>query len=271
MRDGLQAALGRIRISMTALSVLIALFLLLPVAIVIATSFTAGIFLTFPPEGFSLKWYGTILDSPEWRNPFFTSLRVGLGATAIATIAGTAAALGMRRIVRGRRWLSAAMIAPVALPLLAYALGLWDLFQRVPLFEGTNIPVAFGQAVIAFPIVYVIVSAGLAGVDRRITDAASTLGARWPTVVWRIELPLIKTSIIIAVLFAFSTSFDEAVIALFLSPPEATTLPVQMFRAARESIAPELSAASTIVTLLAVLILVAGGVVQRTVGRRRAT
>jgi putative spermidine/putrescine transport system permease protein len=253
----------------TVLSVLTAGFLLLPVAIVISTSFTEGIFLTFPPEGFSLKWYRTILESPAWTDPFFTSLRVGLGATAVATVTGTAAALGMRRIVRGRRWLSAALIAPVALPLLAYALGLWDLFQRVPLFEGTNIPVALGQAVVAFPLVYVIVSAGLASVDRRITDAASTLGARWPTIVWRIELPLIKTSVIIAVLFAFSLSFDEAVIALFLSPPEATTLPVQMFRAARESIAPELSAASTIVTLLAIIVLMLGTAVQRGTFRRR--
>jgi putative spermidine/putrescine transport system permease protein len=271
VKDALQTALGRTRVPVTAFSVLIAAFLLLPVAIVVSTSFTKGIFLTFPPEGFSLKWYRSIVQSPEWTDPFFTSLRVGLGATAIATVMGTGAALGMRRAVAGRRWLSAAMIAPVALPLLAYALGLYDLFLRISLFEGTNIPVALGQAVVAFPLVYVIVSAGLASVDRRITHAAATLGARWPMVVWKIELPLIRSSILVAVLFAFSLSFDEAVLALFLSPPEAITLPVQMFRAARESIAPELSAASTIVMLLAVVILIVGAAVERrTLGRRRA-
>jgi putative spermidine/putrescine transport system permease protein len=271
VKDALHAALGaRVRVPITAFSILIGAFLLFPIVIVISTSFTSGFFLTFPPEGFSIKWYRSIVHNPEWTHPFYTSLRVGLGATTLATIMGTCAALGMRRAVHGRRWLSAVMVAPVALPLLAYALGLYDLFTRWTVFAGTNVPVVLGQAVVAFPIVYVIVLAGLATIDRRVTDAASTLGARWPMVVWKIELPLIKTNIIVAALFAFTISFDEAVIALIMSPPESMTLPVQMFRAARESISPEMAAASTIVMSLAVLVLSLGAVIERLGARRSA-
>jgi putative spermidine/putrescine transport system permease protein len=271
VKDALHAALGpRLRVPITVLSILIGAFLLFPIGIVISTSFTAGFFLTFPPEGFSTRWYSAILDNPEWTKPFWTSIRVALFATTLATVVGTCAALGMRRAVRGRRSLSAIMVAPVTLPLLAYALGLYDLFNRWPIFEGTNVPVVLGQAVVAFPLVYVIVLAGLAAVDRRVTDAASTLGARWPMIVWKIELPLIRNNIIVAALFAFTISFDEAVIALIMSPPESMTLPVQMFRAARESISPELAAASTIVMALAVVVLALGAVIERH-GLKRGT
>jgi putative spermidine/putrescine transport system permease protein len=272
VKDALHASMGaRLRVPLTVFGILIAVFMLLPIGIVVSTSFTSGFFLAFPPEGFSIRWYREIVHDSEWTTPFVTSLRVGFGATLIATVMGTCAALGMRRAVWGRRSLSALLIAPVALPLLAYALGLWDLFNRVTLFEDTNFAVMVGQSVVAFPLVYVIVLAGLASIDPRITRAASTLGARWPMIVRKIELPLIKTNIVVAALFAFTISFDEAVIALIMSPPSSVTLPVQMFRAARESISPELSAASTIVMLLAVFILVVGGLLQWRAGKRVAT
>jgi putative spermidine/putrescine transport system permease protein len=271
VKDALHATLGgRVRVPVTVFSVVIGAFLLFPIAIVISTSVTSGFFLTFPPEGFSFKWYRSIVDNPEWTHPFYTSLRVALGATTIATVVGTCAALGMRRAVRGRRWLSAVMVAPVALPVLAYALGLFDLFTRWTVFEGTNVPVVLGQSVVAFPFVYVTVLAGLATVDRRVTDAASTLGAKWPMIVWKIELPLVRTNIIVGALFAFTICFDEAVIALIMSPPESMTLPVQMFRAARESISPEMAAASTIVTGLAIVVLTLGAVIERRGLRRGA-
>lgn len=263
MNDALAKAMGWTRAPIGSLSFLVACFLLLPVVIVVSTSFTAGVFLTFPPEGFSTKWYGKIVHDSTWTDPFFTSLRVGGGATLLATLAGTAAALGMRRLRARGRWLGAAFIAPVTLPYLAYALGLYDLFTRIPVFGESNIPVALGQAVLAFPVVFVVVSAGLASIDPRITHAAATLGARWPMIVWKVELPLIKGSIAAAVLFAFSFSFEEVIVALLLSPPDATTLPVQMFRAARESISPELSAASTVVMVVALLVLASGIVLER--------
>jgi putative spermidine/putrescine transport system permease protein len=118
--------------------------------------------------------------------------------------------------------------------------------------------------------VYVIVLAGLATIDRRVTDAAATLGAKWPMVVWRIELPLIRTNIIVAALFAFTICFDEAVVALIMSPPDSMTLPVAMYRAARESISPEMAAASTIVMGLAVVVLALGAVLERRGLRRGA-
>jgi putative spermidine/putrescine transport system permease protein len=263
MREPLADALRWTRTPIVSFAFLVAAFLLLPVGIVVSTSFTTGAFLVFPPDGFTLHWYGAIVHDPAWMNPFFTSLRVGVGATALATISGTAAALGLRRLRVHGRWLGAVFVAPIALPYLAYGLGLYNLVQDVPFLQNSNVPVALGQAVLAFPIVFVIVSAGLANVDPRITDAASTLGARWPMVVWKVELPLIKASIIAAILFAFSFSFDEVVMALLMSPPDKVTLPVQMFRAAQESISPELSAASTYITVIAIAVLATAALVER--------
>ena len=204
MRDPLGDALRWTRTPIVVFSLLVAAFLLLPVGIVVSTSFSAAPFLVFPPSGFTFHWYGAIVHDSQWMQPFYTSLRVGALATALATIMGTSAALGLRRLRLRGRALAAAFVAPIALPFLAYGLGLYDLVTKVSFLQNSNVPVAIGESVLAFPIVFVIVSAGLAGIDPRITDAASTLGARWPTVVWRVELPLIRTSIIASILFAFS-------------------------------------------------------------------
>ena len=263
MRDPLGDALRWTRTPIVVFSLLVAAFLLLPVGIVVSTSFSAAPFLVFPPSGFTFHWYGAIVDDSQWMQPFYTSLRVGALATALATIMGTSAALGLRRLRLRGRALAAAFVAPIALPFLAYGLGLYDLVTKVSFLQNSNVPVAIGESVLAFPIVFVIVSAGLAGIDPRITDAASTLGARWPTVVWRVELPLIRTCIIASILFAFSFTFDEVVMSLLMSPPDRITLPLQVYRAATESISPELSAASTYVMVIAIVILCVAALVER--------
>jgi ABC-type spermidine/putrescine transport system permease subunit II len=115
----------------------------------------------------------------------------------------------------------------------------------------------------------VIVAGALATVDPALSRAASTLGARWPTIIWRIELPLIRVAIIGAWVIAFAICFDEATLAIFLSPVTQTTLAQQLFREASESIAPTLSAVSTMITLLAILVLGLATLVMRRAPRAR--
>lgn len=258
MNTELRAGLGLGRIPFVVLGILLALFLLLPMLVVVPTSWTSGALIEFPPVGFSTQWYEGVFDDPTWTDAFKTSVGIAIRTSILATILGTAAALGMRRLTakRSKRFMRSAFILPLAIPYIAYALGIYNIVDRIAVsMLDTTTPLIISHAVITFPLVYVVVAGALSGMDPRLGRAAATLGARWPTIVWKIELPLIRTAIIGGWLLAFVTSFDEAVLAIFLSPVEQTTLAQQLYRSASESIEPTLSAVSTLITLAAIVVL----------------
>lgn len=264
LRDGL----GLGRVPFIVLGVLLGLFMLVPLAIVVPTSWTAGQLLEFPPKGFSLQWYEQAFADTTWTDPLKVSLKISLQASLLATLMGTATALGMRRLAAGRsaRLMRSLFILPLALPYVSYALGMYQLFLRLPESLGSStLPLVLSQATVTFPLVYVVVAGALSAVDPRLASAASTMGARWPTILWRIELPLIRMAIVGGWVFAFATCFDEATLAIFLSPVDQTTLAQQLYREAAESISPTLSAVSTMITLLAIAILGIGSLFMRRV------
>ena len=246
-------AIGRWRLPISALSLAAAAFLLLPIIVIVPASFSSGSFLTWPPHGFSTMWYSSVRSDPDWRAAFVVSLRVASEAAVAATVAGLLAALALRRITgRSRALLRTFFIAPLVLPVVVYALGLFDLFSRLGVF-GRTWTIVVGQAVLAFPVTYVMLSAALAAVDPAITRAAASLGARWPMIVLRVEAPLVRGAIIAAAIVAFGFCFDEVVIALFLSNPTTRTLPVAIFQAALDSASPAVAAVSGYVMLIALL------------------
>lgn len=266
MNTELQLGLGLSRRVFVVLGVILGIFLIIPLLIVIPTSWTAGALVEFPPEGFSLQWYEAALNDPRWTDAFMVSLRVAFFAAVIATVLGTSIALGMRRLVRGRatRLAQSLFILPLALPYVSYALGLYQLFTKLPAeLNETLLPLILSEAVITMPLVYLIVAGALANTDPRLGRAAATMGARWPTIVWKIDLPLVKLAIIASFIFSFATVFDEATLAIFLSPVTDVTLAQQLFRSAAESIQPTLSAVSTMITLLAILVLGLGSLFTR--------
>jgi putative spermidine/putrescine transport system permease protein len=273
MIPDLRFGLGRAgRMPFVVLGALLGLFMLVPMAIVVPTSWTAGQLLEFPPQGFSLQWYETALSDTTWTDPFWVSVRVSLQGSILATVLGTATALGMRRLASGRsvRVMRSLFILPLALPYVSYALGMYQMFLRLPGALGdTTLPLVLSQATVTFPLVYVVVAGALATVDPRLSHAAATLGARWPTILWKIELPLIRVAIIGAWVFAFAVCFDEATLAIFLSPVTQVTLAQQLYREASESIAPTLSAVSTMITILAILVLGIGSLIMRRVSAPR--
>ncbi|WP_169816357.1 ABC transporter permease [Nocardia miyunensis] len=254
------------RVPLIVLGGLLAAFLLLPSVLLLATSWTGGQFLTFPPRGFSPQWYLALLSDSTWTGAFWLSVGVAGAATVIATVLGTAAALAVARMRTGGRLLRTLFVAPVAVPVIAYALGLHNLVQRVPVLADSLIPLILGEAVLAFPLVFVVVNASVARLDPALRPAAATMGARWPTIVRRVELPLLTGAIAAGALFAFNAAFDEVVLSVYLVPVGQYTLPLQMLDASREAISPQLTAASTVVSVLALVILGGAGLL-----RRRAT
>jgi putative spermidine/putrescine transport system permease protein len=274
MNRELRAGLGLGRIPFVVLGIVTAVFLLLPMLIIVPTSWSSSQLLEFPPPGFSLQWYERMFEDPTWTDAIKTSLRIALQASLLATIAGTAAALGMRRI-GGTPWgrvLRSLFILPLAIPYVSYALGVYNVFDRVSYDTlSTTAPLILAQALISFPLVYVVVAGALSGIDPRLGRAAATLGARWPRIVMRIELPLIWPAIVGGWLFAFALCFDEAVLAIFLAPIEQVTLAQQLFRSAQETAEPTLSAVSTVITLVAVFVLgIASMLVARAAARAQA-
>lgn len=266
MNDELKLGLGYSKTAFWALGILLGIFLILPLLVIVPTSWNAGQLVEIPPHGFSLQWYEQAFENSQWTEAFWVSVRVAFFGSIIATILGTATALGMRRLVRGRgtRVAQSLFILPLAIPYVSYALGLYQLVNKLPSgLNETLIPLILSESVIAMPLVYVVVAGALANVDPRLGRAASTMGARWPTILWRIDLPLVKIGIIAGFIFSFATIFDEATLALFLAPVTDITLAQQLYRSAAETVTPTLSAVSTMITLLAILVLGLGTLLSR--------
>jgi putative spermidine/putrescine transport system permease protein len=253
LRASLRLALGPAAASVTALAVLLGVFLLIPILIIFPVSLTSDFFLTWPPHLFSLRWFDAIFNSPVWTAALTKSVEVALPVAMVSTVLGTLAALGIAYLRRWRRVLQTLFIAPMVLPIITYALGMYDVAQRLDL-TGSAWPVIIGQAMLATPIVFIIVSAGLAGRDPQLPQAAASLGAPAHAVLWRIELPLLRVSIAAGALVALAYSFDEIIVAYFLSPPGDGTLPVQILQTTRETADPSIAAASMVVIAVAISI-----------------
>lgn len=263
------SALGLLRIPIIAVSIIAGIVLFVPFLVLASTSWTEGSFIAFPPTGFSFRWYLDVLGDPRWTSPFALSLIVSTISTAIAVVAGTLGAVAVTRLsTRAARWVRTLFIVPIALPPIAFAVGLYGVNRRVDLLDGTLIALVAGEAVIAVPYVFILVSSGIGRMDPALRKAASTLGAHWTLILGRIELPVLLPNIIAGAIFAFNVVFDEVVLSVFLAPPGQQTFQIKLLTAAREAFAPQLTAASTMVSLLAVVVLGIFALVNRAGSRR---
>lgn len=242
---------------------LIMLFLIAPSLVVIPMSFSSADILSFPPPGFSLRWYEQFFGRPEWQLATRNSVIVGILATLTATLLGTAAALGLtRERVPLRDFVTTLFLMPMVVPVIVTAVAVYRMYARIELV-GTIIGLVLAHTVLALPFVIINVSAVLQGLDIRIEHAARSLGAT-PLQTFRyVTLPLIRPGILAAALFAFLSSFDELVVALFISGDRAITLPVRMWSGLRFEINPTVAAISTILIALTLVVLSTASLVRR--------
>jgi putative spermidine/putrescine transport system permease protein len=253
----LRRAIGWYRLPVVLIALAASSLLYVPFIVVIATSWTEGAFILFPPEGFSFKWYQDVLGDDLWMDAFRLSLIVSALATVVAVVLGTLGALALTRL-RSRaaqRWLRTLFIVPMAVPPVAYAAGLYVMKINVVALQDNLLLLVLGEALLAVPFVFVLVSTGVSRSDPALRPAASTLGASWPMILWRVELPALVPQIVAGALFAFVVVFDEVVLSVFLTPAGVKTLPLKMLSASQEALSPQLTAASTMVSLLALLVL----------------
>ena len=248
-------------------AVLVLTFMLVPTFFVIPVSFTAGSFMSFPPQGLSLRWYQVYLDSPTWWSATMRSLSVATATAMIATILGTGAALVLaRQRVPGRVAIMTLILAPLILPRIITAVALFYLFARMGLV-GTQVGLVLGHTALAVPSVVVTVLAVVRGYDVRQDQAAWSLGAnRWKAFYY-VTLPQIRPGLLAAFLFAFVTSFDDLTVALFVSGGSSATLPKQMWNDLLLQVNPTLAAVSTIVLLIATMLIVLAELLRQRVSR----
>jgi putative spermidine/putrescine transport system permease protein len=232
------------------------LLLLLPVAIILPIAFTNSSFLAFPPQGFSLRWLETFFSSPIWQAALSRSLGVATLTAIGSVVLGFGAALALVRLSPAMaKTTFAFLIAPLIVPRIVTAVGLFYLFSRIGL-AGTNTGLVIGHTVLAIPYVVVTMAAALKNFDWRLVDAAYTLGASPTKRLTTVMLPLLKPALISSFLFAFLVSFDELTIAIFVSGGLKTTLPKQMWDDMLLSANPTLAAVSfVLVAAITVVVL----------------
>jgi spermidine/putrescine transport system permease protein len=202
--------------------------LYLPIAVLFLFSINANTFLTFPLQGLTLDWYQKLFASDALLRSARNSLVVAFGSSLTATLMGTMVALLMMRYqFRSKGLLVALAVLPLIVPYVVLAVALLLLFSILNI-DRSLWTVSVAHTVVALPYVLLIVGARLAGFDANIEEAAMDLGADYPTTLRRIVIPMIAPAMISAWLTAFTVSFDEFALALFLAGTQPT-FPVYLY------------------------------------------
>lgn len=229
---------------------LVLIYLVFPVLVVIPLSFSSAQYLTFPPPGFSLQWYRNFFSRDDWVSAAILSFWVASVVMVLATILGTLAALGLvRGRFPGRGLVNTFIVSPLIVPAIIVAIGIYFFYAKLGLV-GHPLALITAHTALAVPFVVVNVSATLYGFDERLEFAAMNLGANRLQTFWHVTLPIIRPGVLAGALFAFITSWDELIVALFISGTGAVTLPRKMWDSIRFQIDPTIAAVSTLLILI---------------------
>lgn len=255
----------RNRLWLYVLSALVLAFLIVPTLIVIPMSFSASQYLEFPPRQWSLRWYENYFGSNAWMAATATSFKAGFLTTLVATPLGTLAAYGLfASRLRWARAIHALLITPIIVPVILVAIAVFYVYVQLKLVN-TLTGIVLAHAMLALPLVIMIVTAALKSYDMNQEMAARSLGASRPKAFLTVTLPQIRFAVITSALLSFLTSFDEVILAMFVSGGANSTLTRNMFNALRDQIDPTIAAISTLMILVTTLLLA----IAQTFGRRK--
>jgi putative spermidine/putrescine transport system permease protein len=228
----------------------------LPLVVILILAFSDAPFLEFPPPGFSFRWFANFVYRPGWLTATQTSIEVASLTMIFATLIGGLASVALVRIsFRGKAFVTSLMLSPMVIPTVVFAIALYFLFAPMGLV-GTRLGLLLGHVVLALPYVIIVISGALRSVDTSLERAAQVLGAPPAIAFLRVTLPAIRPAVLTAALFAFLASFDELVVALFISGTTAKTLPKRMWEGIREEIDPTIAAVAALLILVSLLFLI---------------
>jgi putative spermidine/putrescine transport system permease protein len=240
-------------------TILVFIFLLMPVGIVVLAGLNAGNFLTFPPQGLSLRWVRAFVTSPLFIRSFAWSFILAAIAGLASTVLGTMTALVLtRHDFPGRGLLNALFLSPIMLPGLVIGLGLYIYYvSSFTVLSRSFWGLLVGHVIVTMPYVVRTVSASLYNFDLSLEEAARNLGAGPIHAFFKITLPIIQPGIMAGAIFAFIMSFGQFDVSLFLSQPAFNPLPLTMYEELRFRYTPIVAAAGIFaIALVATSILV---------------
>ncbi len=232
-------------------------FVYLPIALVVITSFNQDTITTLPIKAFDTHWYGKLLADRKTLDALWTSLQVGVLATAMATTLGLLSALAIvRHDFRGKSVFLLLTVMPMLAPGIIMGVSLL-LFARFIGFQTGFLAMLLGHVLLALPYCTFILISSLARFDRSLEEAARGLGAGELAVIMRVTIPGIVPGLIGAALFAFTISIGEFVVSFFLTSAGTTTLPIRIYSIVKVGITPEINAVSTLILAATVVLSVA--------------
>ena len=251
------------RVEHAAVSLLVSLGVALigvPLVLTLYLSVFDEKLILFPPHAYTLDWYSQI--PATFGASIWTSLQLGITATAGSLLLGVPAGIGLsRHRFRGKTLISTLLLAPITVPGIALGLAVYIVLVFVDINAETSLTgsltgLVAAHVMITTPWVVRLCLASLATHDRAAEEAAASLGAHPLTVILRVTLPAMRPGIIAGALFAFVISFENLELALFLSSPGVTTLPVAVLQYLEYHIDPMVAAVAVAQTIgIAVLLL----------------
>jgi putative spermidine/putrescine transport system permease protein len=244
-------------------------YMLVPIALAVPLSLSAAEFMTFPPDGLTLRWYQEFFTDPDWTGPTVFSLALSAAsATAAVVLGGIAAWPLARHRFAGRDVVGATLAAPLVVPPITVAVGCFLVWANLRLL-GSPLALVSTHAVLVAGYVLLVVGAALADFDDIQIKAARSLGARGWTIARRIVIPQILPAIAAAWLLAFIASLDEVVITRFLLVAgQEQTLAVHILNQVRQAISPAIPASSVVLALITLIVAIPLGRVESRRGER---
>jgi putative spermidine/putrescine transport system permease protein len=243
------------RLWLYIVAALVLAFLIVPTLIVIPMSFSESQYLEFPPREWSLRWYRNYFASTAWMQATVTSFQAGVLTTVLATPLGTLAAYGL--FASRYRWahmIHVLMITPIIVPVILVAIAVFYVYVKIKLVNSLT-GIVLAHSMLAIPLVIMIVTSALKSYDMNQEMVARSLGASRARAFLSVTLPQIRFAVISSALLAFLTSFDEVVLAMFVSGGGNSTLTRNMFLALRDQIDPTIAAISTLMIVVTTVLL----------------
>ncbi|MCQ1838996.1 ABC transporter permease [Neorhizobium galegae] len=232
---------------------IVVLFIAAPLVIVVPMSFSNASSLQFPPPGYWLGYYRAYFTNADWLIPTWNSILIATAATILTMALVVPATFALvRHKFRGKGFADLMMLMPMAVPHIVMAVGYYSYFGDLGLVHS-HLGVILAHTCLSVPIAFLVLSANLKGFDRNLERAAQSLGASPAKTFLHVTLPILRPGLVISSLFAFIQSFDETVVAIFISGRDAETLPRKMFDSIRQEADPVIAVIST---LLFVVVLI---------------
>lgn len=230
-------------------------YLVLPMIVVVPVSLTDQYYLSLPQETISFEHYRAVFEKEIWLSAALDSVIVAVCATIGAVVLGSLCAIGCWRIAsKASDLVRIFMLTPIIVPVIVQALAMYRFWIDLGLID-TYLGAVIAHTLIAVPYVVITVSASLANFDPRVEQAARNLGASTPQTVRLVILPAIRPGILSGALFAFTISFDEIVVMLFITSRNVYTLPKRIWNGLQDHLDPSIAAIATILGVLTFVLL----------------